>query len=122
MLQSQHEEKGVGGHASSSSIEVILNRLSKLEEEIDAIAKSVEDYKKSLNAMVDREIEALREKVIMLANEESERIVSLARSEAEDESRRILAEGEKVLNAINDNIAKNTDKAVTLILERMLQL
>jgi len=121
-LQNQEREERIHESKNASTIEVILNRLSKLESEIDAIAKATEEYKKNLTAIVDKEIEMLKEKVMRLANEEAERIINQARKEAEEESNRIIAEGEDSLKAINDNIAKNMGRAVNIILDRILHL
>jgi len=122
MLQEQEKEERIHESKHASTIEVILSKLSKLESEIDAIAKATEEYKKNLTTIVDKEIEMLKEKAIRLANEEAERIINQARKEAEEESNRIIAEGEDSLKAINDNIAKNMSRAVNIILDRILHL
>ncbi len=55
----------------ASSVENILNSLSQLEKDIDAVSKSIEDIKKRFSIYADEEIENLKAEITKLANEEA---------------------------------------------------
>lgn len=101
-------------------VEVILNKLTKLEEEIDKITNVAEDMRKRLLTFVEEEIESLREEVINTAKREAEEIISKAKKEAEEEARKIMLEAENNVTKITNNISRSFNEAVELALKRIL--
>jgi vacuolar-type H+-ATPase subunit H len=108
--------------AQVSDVVSILNKLIKLEEEIDKITASVEDVKKRLLLLADDEINILREKVNSIAKAEAEKIIEKAKREAEAETNKINIEAERKIVLIESNIKKEFEKAVDLTIKRLLSI
>lgn len=107
--------------AQTSEVESILNKLTKLEEEIERINSSIEEIRKRLAQFVDKEIEELRTKLIDKAKREAETIINKAKREAEEESNRILIEADRNIAVIKDNVSKRFDEAVEIALKRIIE-
>ncbi|MFQ5920540.1 MAG: hypothetical protein ACE5JV_00815 [Nitrososphaerales archaeon] len=118
-MAEQHSKAGTET-ISSSPVEKILSSLTELEKDIDGVKGSIEDIRRRLSAYSDEEIEKLKEKLTSLANEEAKRIIEQAKKEAEEETARITAEGESSLGTIKKNIDGSFDRAVDLIVEKIL--
>jgi hypothetical protein len=103
-----------------SSVEKIVSVLSELERDIETLSIKVEDMKKRIFTNSDKEISQLREKIIEIANTESEKIISAAKQEAEEKSQRILAESETNLTKLRDNTKLSFDKSVKLVVDSIL--
>jgi hypothetical protein len=103
-----------------SSVEKIVNVLSELERDIETLSIKVEDMKKRIFTNSDKEISQLREKIIEIANTESEKIISAAKQEAEEKSQRILAESETNLTKLRENSKLSFDKSVKLVVDSIL--
>lgn len=106
--------------AQASDVESILNKLNKLEEEIERLNSSIEDIRKRLVLLAEEEKEELREKLVNIAKEEAEKIISKARKEAEGEANRITVEAERNLAIIQNNVKKAFDDAVELALKKII--
>lgn len=116
-----HSKKATKAESvSSSPLERILSSLSELEKDIDAVKASIEDIRRRLNSYSEEEVGKLNEKLTNMANQEAKRIVEQARKEAEEEAARIIAEGENSLQKIKKNIQGSREKAVDLIVDRIL--
>ena len=95
-----------------SSVEVIINALAELEKDIDNLYLKIEEMKKRMMIYSDEQIENLKQQTISIANEESKKIVDIAKKEAEDESALIAKDADKRLSDIKKNIDSALDKAV----------
>ena len=105
---------------SSSPLENILGSLSELEKDIDSLNASIEDIRKRFNAYSDEEVAKLKEKLTGIAIEEAKRVVDQAKKEASEEAATIIAEGDRSLEAIKKKANSSFDKAVDLVLDRIL--
>jgi len=64
----------------SQKVDGIINSLSELESEIDAVNLSLAEMKKSLNSIANREIESLLEQTRKMATSEAESMISESKS------------------------------------------
>lgn len=106
--------------AQASDVESILNKLNKLEEEIERLNSSIEDIRKRLLLLAEEEKEALKEKIVSIAKGEADKIVNKARREAEAEANKITVEAERNLAIIQNNVKKAFDDAVELALKKII--
>lgn len=107
--------------AQVSDVESILNKLTKLEEEIENINSSIEEIRKKLVLFADDQIEEVREKLIDIAKTEAEKIINKAKREAEGESNRISVEADRNLAMIEGNVKKAFNDAVEMALKRIIE-
>ncbi len=107
--------------AQMSDVESILNKLTKLEEEIENINSSIEEIRKKLILFADKQIEELREKLTDIAKAEAERIINKAKREAEGESNRISVEADRNLVMIEGNVKKAFNNAVEMALKKIIE-
>ncbi len=105
-----------------SDVESILDKLTKLEEEIDRITLSVEEVKKRLSLLSEEEFSILKEKVNNIAKIEAEKIIEKAKREAEAESNAINIEGERKIVIIESNIKKEFENAIALAIKRIVSI
>ena len=105
----------------SQKVDGIINSLSELESEIDAVNLSLADMKKSLNSIAQREIDSLLEQTQKMANSEAESLVSDSKSSAESESQKIVQNGESKIVEIQKNIDSNFNSAVDSAVETILK-
>ena len=98
--------------SQTTKVDGIINSLSELESEIDSVNLSLADMKKTLNSIVQREIDSLLEQTRKMATSEAESIISSSKSEAESESQKITQNGESKVAEIQQNIDSNFDTAV----------
>ena len=96
----------------SQKVDGIINSLSELESEIDAVNLSLADMKKTLNSTVQREIDSLLEQTRKMANSEAESLISESKSKAESESQKITQDGESKVAEIQQKIDSTFDSAV----------
>ncbi|RMF31939.1 MAG: hypothetical protein D6752_01100 [Candidatus Nitrosothermus koennekii] len=106
--------------AQVSDVESILNKLNKLEEEIERLNSSIEDIRKRLLLLAEEEKEELKEKIVSIAKGEADKIVNKARREAEAEANKITVEAERNLAIIQNNVKKAFDDAVELALKKII--
>ena len=59
----------------SQKVDGIINSLSELESEIDAVNLSLAEMKKSLNSIAQKEIDSLLEQTKKMANSEAESMI-----------------------------------------------
>ena len=64
----------------SQKVDGIINSLSELESEIDAVNLSLADMKKSLNSIANKEIDSLLEQTRKMATSEAESMISESKS------------------------------------------
>ena len=74
----------------SQKVDGIINSLSELESEIDAVNLSLAEMKKSLNSIANKEIDSLLEQTRKMATSEAESMISESKSKAESESQKSL--------------------------------
>ena len=60
----------------SQKVDGIINSLSELESEIDAVNLSLAEMKKSLNSIANKEIDSLLEQTRKMATSEAESMIS----------------------------------------------
>ena len=96
----------------SQKVDGIINSLSELESEIDAVNLSLADMKKSLNSIAQREIDSLLEQTRKMATSEAESMISESKSKAESESQKITQDGESKVAEIQQKIDSTFDSAV----------
>ena len=66
----------------SQKVDGIINSLSELESEIDAVNLSLAEMKKSLNSIANKEIDSLLEQTRKMATSEAESMISESKSKA----------------------------------------
>ena len=101
-----------GLNQNESKSRWIINSLSELESEIDAVNLSLADMKKSLNSIAQKEIDSLLEQTRKMATSEAESMISNSKSSAESESQKITQNGESKVSEIQQKIDSNFDSAV----------
>ena len=96
----------------SQKVDGIINSLSELESEIDAVNLSLAEMKISLNSIANKEIDSLLEQTRKMATSEAESMISESKSKAESESQKITQDGESKVAEIQQKIDSTFDSAV----------
>ena len=96
----------------SKKVDGIINSLSELESEIDAVNLSLAEMKKSLNYIANKDIDSLLEQTRKMATSEAESMISESKSKAESESQKITQDGESKVAEIQQKIDSTFDSAV----------
>ncbi len=104
-----------------SRVEEIIKSLSELENNIDSLDEKVKGSGKELQSKCLNEIEKLREKVVRMATKEAESIISVAREDANKESKKIQSEGEKKIGETKKKIDNKFDEAVDDVVSFVLK-
>jgi len=103
-----------------SSVEGIINALSDLESNIGSLHKHVNEMKRRLLSLSNKEIESMRQQIIDIANAEAQKIITNAKLDAEKESVAIKSEGETSLTTLKRNIESFSPNAVDAIVKIIL--
>ena len=105
----------------SQKVDGIINSLSELESEIDAVNLSLAEMKKSLNSIANKEIDSLLEQTRKMATSEAESMISESKSKAESESQKITQDGESKVAEIQQKIDSTFDSAVDIAVTKILK-
>jgi V/A-type H+-transporting ATPase subunit G/H len=106
---------------SDSKVSKVIKSLADLENDIDSLNIKIADIKKLLNSKALKEIDSLKEKITKMAISDAELIISQTKSKAEQQSKKIAADGAAKLDKLKSTIDSKFDQAVDSVVSTILK-
>lgn len=106
---------------ANSKVSKIIKSLFELESNIDSLNEKVADIKKTLTSKTQSELEALKSQVTQMAIKEAESIISETKVRAEQQSKKIAAEGEAKLAKLKSTVESKSNEAVDGVVSTILK-
>ena len=106
---------------ADSKVSKIIKSLSELENSIDSLNEKVADIKKILASKTETELESLKSQVTQMAIKEAESLILETKAKAEQQAKKIAADGEAKLASLKSTVESKSNEAVDSVVSMILK-
>lgn len=106
---------------AESKVGGIISALNGLEDDLDSLNSTVSDMKRQMAISAQKELDALREKVLEKATAQAEGIIGHAKEKATAQAQQIAQEAEANLEKVRADIEAGFEDAVKVVVSTVME-